>query len=349
MIDLERLIYWFEREQRDLPWRNARSPYAVWVSEMMLQQTQVSVVIPYFERWMKRFPSIQHLALAHRDEVIKVWEGLGYYSRARYLHEGAKWILEHHNGVFPSSKEDLAKIKGLGPYTTGAILSFAFNEKAPAVDGNVMRVLARTFLIKDDLSKPASMKKIWQIAESILPDERPWVVNEALIELGATICIKQPKCVQCPIKKNCLAFKHGIAHELPYKSAKTKTEILHRAVAIICWQERFLIYRAQEGEIMSDLHEFPFLETDAKGLSANSFQKKLEIWLGCQLRQEAILNEVTHSFTRYRAFLRPVMFKCISKNPPQIQAHHMWVEKEELAQLAFSSGHRRILTAVNLI
>ena len=154
----------------------------------MLQQTQVAVVIPYFLHWMQRFPTIHHLAKASLDEVVKAWEGLGYYSRVRHLHEAAKYLVEHFNGQLPSEEEDLKKIKGLGPYTIGAILSFAFHQKKAAVDGNVIRVLTRYFGLEEDISKVATVNKLRQLAQELLPDEEPWIVNEALIELGATLC-----------------------------------------------------------------------------------------------------------------------------------------------------------------
>jgi A/G-specific adenine glycosylase len=294
MLDSKPLIRWFLQEQRDLPWRRERSPYAVWVSEMMLQQTLVAVVIPYFERWMKRFPSIKHLAEAPLDEVLKVWEGLGYYSRARYLHQGAKHIVEHHKGVFPSSPEDLKKIKGLGPYTVGAIRSFAFQHRVPAVDGNVVRVLTRFFMIKEDISKPSTMRTIWEFAEKILPEKDPWVVNEALIELGATVCKKQPQCHACPLKQGCQAYSHGIAVDLPYKSAKIKYESLFRAVPVVQWNNKLLVKRGEKGKIMSDLYEFPYFETDISGISLKGMQLKVQDWLGCKLENGKELSEVAH-------------------------------------------------------
>lgn len=343
MFNLNGLKTWFLSEQRDLPWRRDRSPYAVWVSEMMLQQTQVSVVIPYFERWMQRFPSIIHLADASLDEVIKVWEGLGYYSRARYLHEGAKYIAKHHLGVFPNSPEDLAKIKGLGPYTIGAVRSFAFRHRVPAVDGNVIRVLTRLFAIKEDISKPATLKKIRELAEGILPDDEHWIVNEALIELGATICSKKPKCSLCPLKRQCQSYAQGIADQLPFKSSKTQSEALYRAVAVIEWQGHYLIRRGQKGEIMSDLHEFPFLDTVQAGISVKTLKTKMEKWLKCTLEGGDPMPEVAHSFTRFRVRLRPVKFVCTGNSLPKHDNGYMWVRFSGLGGLAFSSGHRRIL------
>ena len=186
MLDFYPLKKWFLIEQRDLPWRKINDPYAIWISEIMLQQTQVAVVIPYYLKWMQRFPTIQALAEAESDEVIKMWEGLGYYSRARNLHAGARYLIEFFGGILPNNESDLAKIKGLGPYTIGALLSFAFHQKKAAVDGNVMRVMARCYELDDDIAKSKTQKKIRHLVEEILPEDESWIVNEALIELGAT-------------------------------------------------------------------------------------------------------------------------------------------------------------------
>lgn len=347
MFDHNRLKEWFFSEQRDLPWRKERSPYAVWVSEMMLQQTQVSVVIPYFYRWMHRFPSIQSLAEASLDEVIKVWEGLGYYSRARYLHEGAKYIVQHHQGEFPSAPGALAKIKGLGPYTAGAIRSFAFHQRAPAVDGNVVRVLSRYFMIKDDVAKSGTMRYIWQLAEKILPQKESWIVSEALIELGAQVCTKQPKCGSCPLRQGCQAYQHGVAQNLPYKSTKVKSEFLYRAVAVIQCKNRTLVRRGQKGEIMSDLHEFPFFDTHVEGITPDELRLKMQHWLGYELEVGNVMDEVAHTFTRFRVRLRPVQFVCVSHKLPHVDAPHLWLDADAIQQAAFSSGHRRLLPHIN--
>lgn len=339
-MDCKGLKKWFEAEQRDLPWRRDRSPYAVWVSEMMLQQTQVSVVIPYFERWMERFPTINALAEASLDEVIKLWEGLGYYSRARYLHAGAQFIASEHKGVFPRELSELKKIKGLGEYTTGAIRSFAFHEKTTAVDGNVIRVLARYYAIQDDSAKPQTVGKLRQIVADFLPEEAHWVINEALIELGATVCTRTPKCGQCPLRKTCSGYAQGIASELPFKSKKTKTENLYRAVAIIEHQNKFLVRRSQQGEIMSDLHEFPYFEVGVEGVSEKQLTYMIKGKFQIKATWETDLPEESHSFTRYRVKLFPAKFSC--KSPPHID-QHQWLTLTQLRELAFSSGHRRIL------
>jgi len=326
---------WFSIEKRDLPWRQTNDPYAIWISEIMLQQTQVSVVIPYFEKWMEAFPTVEKLASSNIDSVIKIWEGLGYYSRARNLHSGAKYILEHHNGILPRCEIELQKIKGIGPYTLGAILSFAFHKKKAAVDGNVIRVLTRLYNLDIDVSKQKNVKQIHELAESILPDFEPWIIAESLIELGATICTKKPKCKECPLKLSCKAALHGTAEKLPIKSVKIKTEYLFRHAFLIFAKNKLLVKRGKPGEIMSDLYEFPYLEAKSKDERLQLNQNHL---FGISLEKTSDFEEVNHSFTRYRVNLSSSLFKAKEKPIPGYE----WMNIEELDRLSFSCGHKKL-------
>lgn len=346
MQELPRLKAWFQSTKRELPWRKEPTPYAVWISEVMLQQTQVNVVIPYFEKWIEKYPTVEALAKASLDDVIKSWEGLGYYSRARNLHAGARYLVEHHRGKFPDTREALLKIKGLGDYTVGALLSFAFHKKEPAVDGNVIRVLSRYYLIEDDVCKAKTQKYLRELAKAILPEEEPWILAEALIELGATICAKKAKCSECPLKTSCKAFQQGAVSRLPYKSAKVQIENLFRAVPLIACQGAFLIRRAGKGEIMSDLHEFPYFETDAKGFSEAVFKKEIKEKFHLKVTPVHKLPEENHGFTRYQVKLFPYLFACTE----QISIEgYQWVSLKKLVDLPFSSGHRRILHVLNAL
>lgn len=334
----QQLIRWFNAHKRDLPWRENISPYRVWVSEVMLQQTQVAVVIPYFQRWMERFPTVKSLADAHVDEVIKLWEGLGYYSRARNLHEGAKQICEMFGGELPDTPERLRKIKGIGPYTQGAILSFAFRKKYAAVDGNVIRVLTRYLGLHDDISKPATVKMIWEHAEAMVPDVEPWSYNEGLIELGATVCGKTPRCQQCPIRGSCQGFAKGIAAQLPVKSKKQQSIDLTREVAVIECDSEYLVRKCPKGEIMQDLYEFPFREISDV---MSSFSDWVETSMGLAITKPDPLPSVSHGFTKYRVKLLPVKFRASEKVEV---SGFQWIARDRLGELPFNSGHRRILS-----
>lgn len=341
-FESEKLTSWFEKNRRDLPWRKSITPYAVWVSEIMLQQTQVSYVIPYFERWMARFPTVETLAAAPIDEVIKLWEGLGYYSRARNLHQGAKQIVEHFGGRLPDDPDQLATIKGLGPYTIGALCSFAFHLKVPAVDGNVMRVLTRYYNVAEDVTKTTTQKTLRLIAEQIMPEEKYWLFNEGLIELGATICQKKPACSRCPLANSCQSFRKGNQAERPYKSKRVKTVPIFRAVALITCDNHFLIKRVGKGNVMADLHEFPYL--DLTDTDPSHMRARLEQTYPLNLSFIRWLPQESHSFTKYRATLFPAMFATGRlQDVPEFE----WVSSQEIRKLPFSSGHRRLLNNLN--
>jgi len=339
-LDISRLKSWFAEKKRDLPWRQIASPYAVWISEVMLQQTQVSVVIPYFLDWMKRFPTPYHLAKASLDEVIKTWEGLGYYSRARHIHEAAKELVERFNGQLPSEEKELRKIKGLGPYTVGAILGFAFHQKKAAVDGNVIRVLSRYFGIEEDISKGATVHQLRQLAEALLPDEEPWIISEALIELGATVCQRKARCDECPLQESCVSFNERSVDRIPYNSKKVKNEFLYRSVAVIACRSSFLVKRGKKGAIMSDLYEFPYFEISKGEFSSKQLEAKIAENYALEVMQKKILMQVSHSFTRYQVQLYPILFSCCELK--EIEGLD-WFTHVSLKKLAFSSGHRRIL------
>ncbi|MCH9609889.1 MAG: Adenine DNA glycosylase [Chlamydiales bacterium] len=318
---------WFLSTRRDLPWRASQNPYHVWVSEIMLQQTQVSVVIPYFNRWIKAFPTIEALAEAPIERVIKLWEGLGYYSRARNLHAAAQLIVEKFDGKLPDNRDGLLKIKGIGPYTQGAILSFAFHQKAPAIDGNVTRVISRLTGFEDK-------KEIEQYVETFLPDEEPWVVMEGLIELGALVCTKKPSCSSCPFRSSCYAYRHQLTEHLPKKKKRQKMIHLKRIVAIITCQEHYLLQQVDRG-VMKDLFEFPYLDDQEDVKQA--FEEALDL----PLRHLRPLTRQTHGFTRYQAELFPHLFET-----DQRSTRYLWKKKKELFAHPFSSGHRRILLSL---
>ncbi|MFC2049501.1 A/G-specific adenine glycosylase, partial [Chlamydiota bacterium] len=307
----------------------------VWISEVMLQQTQVAVVIPYFERWMEVFPTIEALAQAPLEQVLKCWEGLGYYSRARNLHLAAKQIAEHFGAELPSTAEMLAEIPGIGPYTRGALLSFAFRQKAAAVDGNVLRVLSRFLACQEEIDAPHVKKRLHAYAEAILPNEQPWLVSEGLIELGALVCAKKAKCNECPLRKECGAYRHGLQDLLPKKRARPQTIELVRQVAVIRCGKRYAVQKGASGKVMADLYEFPYLEGESAAKLAHHFEAA---W-GLKLHYQRELPEQRHSFTRYRARLFPHLLEAT-----HAAGDSLWKTLEEIEKLPFSSGHKRILT-----
>lgn len=329
-IDLECLREWFTMQARNLPWRENPTPYRVWISEVMLQQTRAVVVIPYFDRWMARFPTIEALATASLEEVIKLWEGLGYYARARHLHHAAKEIMHKYGGNIPIEEEELRRIKGLGPYTIGAIQSFAFHQKAAAVDGNVARVLSRLFGIEEEIDLPRVQRRLRETILSLLPDFQPWVIMEALIEFGAQICEKKPRCLECPLQNQCLAYQRGDEEKLPKKTKRAKVTLLERTVVLIACQGKILVKKEEHHRVMRGLYEFPYFEGKKIPLT------KLPLSL-LFIRE---FSQVTHTFTRYRALLFPSLWE--AERQVEIEGFH-WVEEKGLRDLAFSAGHRKIL------
>ncbi len=333
------LIAWFEKIKRPFPWRGPHiSPYAVWVSEVMLQQTRAEVVIPYFLRWMKRFPTIISLAEASEEEVIKVWEGLGYYARARRLLQAARFLLEHHGGQLPQEIESLAKIPGFGPYTVGAVASFAFHKKAPAVDGNVLRFLSRYLLIQKDIAKPSVQQEFRRLTYEMLPQEKSWVVMEAMIELGATVCKKTPNCLLCPVSQTCKAFAQGMAKKLPIKSSGQPIIRLTRQAAVIKCGDELLLDQVPSGQVMGGLYEFPFFE----GTETN-VRKELEGLTGGSPLLIASFDEIRYGFTRYSVSLTAALWEIQTKFAWN---RYKWIRMGEMRRLPFSSGHRRLCDKV---
>jgi len=315
------------KEKRAFPWRETSDPYAIWVSEIMLQQTIAIVVVPYFNKWLEKFPTIESLALAPKDDVVKAWEGLGYYSRARNLHAGAQYILEKHAGIMPSTREELLAIPGIGDYTAGAILNFAFKTKSPAIDGNVTRVIARFLAIDREVTLGPVKKEIYSYVDKILPDH---IVSEALIELGALICKKSPDCPKCPLRHECASYLTGVENTIPVLKPRSKAIVLDRTVLIVVHEGHVLLKKEARAKVMQDLYEFPFWER----LDAESCFKQLK-FTGELLKKLPIEK---HTFTKYRVTLHPYLFSAET-----ISDGHLWVPIEDLAKLPFSSGHRRLL------
>jgi len=331
-MDIQTITTWFCANKRAFPWRKNPTPYRVLVSEIMLQQTQATRVIPFFLRWMEQFPSLEKLALAPEQAIIKAWEGLGYYSRARSLQKAARTIVEKFNGKIPSTKKELLTIPGIGPYTAGAILSFAFHKKAAAVDANVIRLLSR---LKEQNIR---VKELEAFLEKSLPTTSPWIAMEALIELGALICRRRPLCENCPLSQECLSKQRGTTTRFPPTTSQQKIS-LWRDVALIVAKNKVLVCQRSGKKIMSGLFEFPFFESKPSGRGEKAFLRHLKK-LSLNLSIIHSLCPVTHSFTRYKATLYPL----ILSSPHEFSwPEGVWVPIEELSSLAFSSGHKKIM------
>lgn len=259
------LLSWYRREKRDLPWRRTSNPYYIWVSEVMLQQTRVDTVIPYYVRFIESFPTMASLAEAEEEELLKMWEGLGYYSRARNLQAGVREVVENYGGHVPANRKEISTLKGVGPYTAGAVLSIAYGIPEHAVDGNVMRVISRLLLIEEDIAIPKTKKIFETVVMDLIDKEDPSSFNQGLMELGATICTPRPKCLLCPVREFCTAFQEGRQEELPVKTKKTKMKIIPVAsVAIQNDQGEWLLRQRPAKGLLANLWEFPMIELNGE-------------------------------------------------------------------------------------
>lgn len=315
------LLVWYDRSKRDLPWRRHRDPYYIWVSEIMLQQTRVDTVIPYFQRFIERFPSITDLAEAPEEDVLKLWEGLGYYSRARNLQAAARQVVERHGGVVPNDKEAVSALKGVGPYTTGAILSIAYNQPQPAVDGNVMRVLSRYFLIEEDIMKAKTRSIMEELAAELIPDGRASDFNQALMELGALVCTpKSPCCLTCPVMEYCAARLEGVVDELPIKSKAKPPRPEYRFVALVEGsgrnEGRVLIRRRADTGLLARMWELPHTLADSSpsegaGMLDAPAMEQLALELakvGISVTPEGAYMDAEHTFSHIHWNLRIFRF-----------------------------------------
>lgn len=294
------LVTWYEDEKRELPWRENRDPYRVWVSEIMLQQTQVDTVIPYFERFMTLFPTMQIFAEAPEELILKAWEGLGYYSRVRNLQTAMKEVVEQYDGIVPTDKEAVLALKGVGPYTAGAILSIAYNQPEPAVDGNVYRVYSRLMEIEDDISKAKTRKVFEKVVAETISQKEPGAFNQALMDLGATICTpKKPKCAACPVAQYCRSYANGTMLNFPVKTKKIKTKQKYVVTAVIQNNAgEILVQQRPKTGLLANMWMFPSIEGDKSFADlATSFKKSLD--LPVYVNQES-LGQVKHVFSHLK-------------------------------------------------
>lgn len=294
------LLSWFSREQRDLPWRKDQDPYKVWVSEIMLQQTRVDTVIPYFNRFIEKFPTIDALATADEEDVLKAWEGLGYYSRVRNLQSAVKEVSEKYGGIVPDTPKEISSLKGVGPYTAGAILSIAYSKPEPAVDGNVMRVFSRILSIWLDIAKPASRKVFEQAVRNLISEENPSYFNQALMELGALICTPtSPSCLLCPVREHCQAFEEGVQTELPIKSKKKSARKMNMAAAVLFTEDdRVVIHKRPGKGLLANLWEFPNFEVGSSSGGRKQLldQMEEEYKVDCSLKS-GVVTKIQHVFS----------------------------------------------------
>jgi A/G-specific adenine glycosylase len=341
----KKIITWFRQNQRPLPWRKSNNWYQIWVSEVMLQQTQVEQVIPYYNRFIKKFPTVGQLAAAAQQTVLKVWEGLGYYSRARNLHQSAKLIMKSFDGQLPRDRDRVSQLPGFGPYTTNAVLSLAFNQPYAVVDGNIKRVISRLFAIDEDMRKPSAHKKIQSMMDELLPGRQSRLFNEAMMELGALICLPQkPRCQDCPLSQECKAWQQGIQEHLPFLSKKAKIPKVSAITFIISNADDLLLVKRPDGGMLAGLWEFPTLKIPAKRKKTESAQKLIRDHFGLQASDIKRLAPVKHAYTHFQLNLQPVLITTSERNiKTTAYAASRWLTLKALKKLPLHGAVWKVL------
>ncbi|MFC1762630.1 A/G-specific adenine glycosylase [Planctomycetota bacterium] len=339
------LLRWYSQHARDLPWRRTRDPYAIWLSEIMLQQTQVETVISYYHRFLKRLPTLEKLARARMDSVLKLWEGLGYYSRARNMQKAARVIMQDYQGVFPETVDVLQTLPGIGRYTAGAIASIAFNRPEPLVDGNVTRVLCRLYRIRMDPKSPLVQKRLWVLAGELVAPRRPGDFNQALMELGATVCRPDnPDCSHCPLRNQCAACAYDEQGNLPLRPPGKKVPFYDIAVGVIYRRGRILIDRRPPESMLGGLWEFPGGKRE-KGESLHAaLLREVREELAIEVCIDHRLMQIDHAYSHFR--IRLHVYACTylrGKVTCLSSTAHRWVKPEQLPRFAFPAANKRII------
>lgn len=333
------LLKWFRCNQRALPWRASRDPYAIWVSEVMLQQTQVSAVVPYFARFMQRFPTVEALAGADEQEVLRTWEGLGYYRRARHLHQAARAIMKEHAGQLPREEEVLSALPGFGRYTVGAVLSQAYGKAQPIVDANVARVLCRLYAWDEEVESKRTQEWLWERAGSLVRGRSPGDFNQGMMELGQTICrTGQPDCLLCPLREICRGHRTGKAGSLPRRRKKMEQEAVEeRAFLVRKGRQVLLGQRPANATRWASMWEFPTVAGGDDGV------QQFEMLTGCKLKKYVSLGSLQYGITRFSVTLE--VYEAVHAGGRLQRSYYQqlkWVKPGELSEYPLSVPHRRL-------
>jgi len=340
---------WYRQHRRPLPWRDHPDPYGIWISEIMLQQTQVDTVIPYYLRFLERFPTVAALAASPLEDVLKAWENLGYYARARHLHRAANVICERFQGRIPDTMEAISTLPGIGPYTAGAILSMAFGKPVPAVDGNVRRVLSRLFAIDAPIDQPGTQKALQPLAVSLIPEKSPGDFNQALMDLGATICTpKTPVCTACPLGGLCRARQAGLQDRLPASTRKPSPPHKRVAAAVIRNRrgEVLIVQRPAQG-LLASLWKFPGNVIRKGEPLTDGLMRTIHEELGLRIQVGEEIASIKHAYTHFRMTL--TVFRCSRRSgrPHALTCQDWrWASPDDLDQLAFSKADRAVIAVM---
>jgi len=347
---VEDLLLWYLENKRDLPWRRTNDPYRIWVSEVMLQQTQVDTVIPYYQRFLKKYRSIKALAKAKEDELLKVWEGLGYYSRALNMKVAASEMVESNSGRMPSRYERLIALKGIGPYIAAAVSSIAFGEPRPVVDGNVLRVFSRFWGVSDDVMKQKTRQGFVDRLTVNIERENPSDFNQAVMELGALICSpKKPNCAICPIRRNCFARKNSRQVDYPVKIKKGKVPHYNIAIGIIQKRGRYLIAKRKPGQLLGGLWEFPGGKIKEDETRESALKREIKEETNLTVGVGEVCATVNHAYSHFKVTLHA--YHCSVKSgraKPNSAEELRWIRPSDMKDYPFPGANRKILEKLQL-
>jgi A/G-specific adenine glycosylase len=340
-----RLLAWYRRNARDLPWRRTHDPYRIWLSEILLQQTRVEAVLPYYARFAKEFPTVHDLAVAGDDRVLKLWEGLGYYGRARNLLRAARMITRDYGGHLPQTAEQWQRLPGVGRYTANAIASIAFGECAPVLDGNVKRVLARLFNIHRGIDEPRTLRILWSVAERLVPPRSPGDFNQAMMELGARICTpRAPRCEECPVRTQCEALALGRQARLPVRRAKKPSPHYHIVAAAIEKKGRYLLGKRPAKGMLGGLWEFPGGKVEAGESHEQALMREIREELGIEIAIGPRVASIAHSYSHFRITLHVYRCRHVGGKPHRHRHSEIkWVRRAEFKNYAFPSADLKFL------
>jgi len=339
---------WYNRCARNLPWRQRRDPYAIWISEVMLQQTRVATVTGYYRRFLQRFPTAEALAAAPLSAVLKAWEGMGYYSRARNLHAAARKLAADFGGKLPADVASLRSLPGVGPYTAAAVASIAFGLDEAVVDGNVARVLARVFLIRRNVKLPAVHRRLVELAGSLVPPGKAGMMNQALMDLGATVCTPRgPRCDDCPLRRFCLALAAGCQNDLPVKPPRKTTPHYDVAVGVVVKAGRVLIDLRKPEGLLGGLWEFPGGKRGAGESLEHAVVREVREEVGIEVEPTALLAVVRHAYTHFRITMHAYECRHMSGRARPIACDAVkWVHLSRLDDYAFPKANHKVIAAL---
>jgi A/G-specific adenine glycosylase len=339
-----RLLAWYACSAREMPWRGHPDPYAIWVSEIMLQQTQVDTVRPYFTRWMEKFPTLAALAEADEQAVLQVWEGLGYYSRARNLHRAARLVMAEYNGQLPASASELKKLPGIGRYTAGAIASIAFNQDEPALDGNIRRVFARLYDLDLPSGSPAFENRLWQLVTDNLPPGRAGDYNQAIMDLGATLCTPHnPTCMLCPLQEICLAQAQGTQELRPVTAARPAVPHITVAAAVIQRDGKIFLARRPSKGLLGGMWEFPGGKQEPGETLEQTLHREIREELATEIEVKQAFGVYQHAYSHFRVTLHAFLCQLSGPEPTPLEASELvWANKDELNNYPMGKIDRQI-------